>query len=129
MLYSKDGGSNNVRATFKTHDEFYQSPLSFRYEKGIYIITTLDQDLAMKAYGDKFYSTTYDPFSNNCGDLVNEILSSAGINRHKTFGISIPSTQYNDFSSRPNWSDFWMHPKPPRSFTDEDISWIFDRLE
>ena len=114
--YSKDGygagryGDGNSRlATYPTFEDFYNSPDAARYNRAVYIPTSLDQDLAMTTFGDRHYRDPYGFFTNNCSDLNNGILGAADIpGAGSVLGTTRPNSQDHNFSSRPGWTPFNM---------------------
>ena len=113
IYYSKGGlFKSTIRAFFPTLDDFYASDISSQYDKGVFLKTTREQDLAMIKYGDANYKRIYFPGYNDCGDLVNGILGAAGFADSEFLNITIPNYQYKDFVKRPGWSFQAIHPKP-----------------
>jgi RHS repeat-associated protein len=114
--YSKDGNGpgrygdgNNRLVTYPTFDDFYRSDDASRYDRAVYIPTTADQDLAMTTYGDSHYRDPYSGRTNNCGDLVNDILGAGDTpGAGNILGTTRPNSQYDNFSARPGWTPFRM---------------------
>ena len=114
--YSKDGNGpgrygdgNNRLATYPSFTDFYNSPDAARYDRAVYIPTSLDQDLAMTTFGDANYRGPYSGRTNNCGDLVKGILGAGDIpGAGNVLGITRPNSQYNNVSTRPGWTPFPM---------------------
>ena len=114
--YSKDGygggryGDGNSRlATYPTFEQFYNSADAARYNRAVYIPTSLDQDLAMTTFGDRNYRDSYGFFRNNCSDLVNGVLGAGDIpGAGSVLGTTRPNSQYDNFSRRPGWTPFNM---------------------
>lgn len=90
VYYSKDGGDdNNIRIEFDTLEEFQNSEVSERYDRGYYVSTTKDQDKLMQEYGDQNFNRTYsvkrkedrsnNQISENCADLTQGIMLNGGV--------------------------------------------------
>ena len=98
--YSKDGypPNRNQVAHFDTLDQFRKDPLSSRYNRGLEVATTPDQDAAMRLYADHNFNRRYDFRTTNCGDLAAGIMNAGGINvpNQKMFGITRPKTQFDN---------------------------------
>ena len=114
--YSKDGITNgnqlDTHQHYDTLDAFWaDKDVSGRYDRGVDIPTSPDQDDRMRRFANKHL---HDPYqnsseqSNNCGDLSNGIMGAGGIPPafDTRFGITVPNRQYNDLSQRPGVSTF-----------------------
>ena len=120
--YSKGGyGTGNTRATFKTLQDFENSPLAKRYNHQDRVTTSSGQDFRMKSYGDEHYNDAYAwceaPFKpgENCADLSADILNAGDVKTTKpkkmAYGLLGPLTgpneQYGQFTKD--------HPAPQKT--------------
>jgi RHS repeat-associated protein len=90
FYFSKDGSGKNASQWFRTPGDFISSSVSDRYNRGFYVPTTRQQDVAMIAYGLQNWSKPYavtremNPAtgatsSENCADLAGGIMNAGGL--------------------------------------------------
>jgi hypothetical protein len=73
-------------------------PFRESYSSAYHIVTTPEQDIKMLDYAFENYQNQYNLFTNNCSDLVGNILNAGGINgaRGSILGWTWPNIQYNN---------------------------------
>ena len=92
--FSKDGiNSTNKANYFRSYDDYLNSEIAKRYPRSYKIETTQLQDAKMMIKGHDIYNLPYHRTSNNCGDLVGDILNAGGF-KGLNQGVTIPNTQY-----------------------------------
>ena len=91
ILYSKDDVDKNTRKEYKSLGEFIfenkEAPYDEKYDRAIFMETTIDEDKQMQTTGDNIYGRKYSleekenktgEVSQNCADLVADVISPIG---------------------------------------------------
>jgi len=118
--FSKDGyekgrwsKNNNVNRAFDSLENFFRDPISARFDRAIYISTSVEQDLAMIAEGDRIYKNNYDAAFHNCSDLVSDIMEAGDLPPHRkhVLGVTtVPNKQHDDIVRENEGTPFNLHP-------------------
>lgn len=111
-FYSKNGGSDNVHIHYEKREDFTKdADVSSRFDRAVSIKTDESQDTAMVNYAESNYKSEYYGLTNNCGDLVDGILTAAvrskddstlrsyEPSKSTTFGVTRPNKQFNDLKT------------------------------
>ena len=106
--FSKDGRDDkksvNVHRRYGSIREFGASSESNRYQEAFRRSTGEEIDRRMIAFGESNFNSEYGLFTNNCGDLVNDILQSGDLQPEgDTFGVTVPRDQRNGILRQDGW--------------------------